>query len=141
MQISECFYWPGMKAEITRWVRACLACRKRKTPRPLRSGVTHAALAKYPNETVAMDIVGPFPVSVNGNRYILTIIDTFTRWPVAIPIKDKSSATIAEAIYKYWICEKSVPLKIISDRAREFISKGVKQLASIMGTKMITTSG
>ena len=73
--------------------------------------------------------------------YILTMIDTFTRWPVAIPIRDKSSLTIAEAIHKYWICEKSVPLKIVSDRGKEFISKGMKELAARMGTTMITTSG
>ena len=56
-------------------------------------------------------------------------------------IADKTSATIANAIFQHWICEKSVPLKIISDRAREFISKGMKQLAKKLGIKMITTSG
>ena len=69
------------------------------------------------------------------------MIDTFTRWPVATPIKDRSSATIATAIYKHWICDKAVPLKIISDRAREFISRGVKQLAARLGTVLLTTSG
>jgi transposase InsO family protein len=69
------------------------------------------------------------------------MIDTFTRWPVAVPIKDRSSTSVANAIYKYWICEKGVPLKIVSDQAREFISKGMKQLAAYMGTCLITTSG
>ena len=141
LQIAGTFYWPGMGRDVAKWVKACLACRKRKTPRPMRSGITEAALATYPNETVAIDILGPFPRSERGNVVVLTMIDTFTRWPVAIPLKDKSSASIAEAIYKFWICEKSVPLKIISDQAREFISKGIKQLAQQMGTQMITTSG
>ena len=129
-----------MKGEILRWVKACLLCRKRKTPRPMRAGITETILSNYPNETIAIDILGPFPRSKSGNMWILTIIDTFTRWPVAIPIKDRSSASVAEAIYKYWICEKSVPLKIISDRAREFVSKGMKQLAAQLGTQMITTT-
>ncbi len=34
LQIRQVFFWPGMKNEISRWVKACLACRKRKTPRP-----------------------------------------------------------------------------------------------------------
>ena len=52
-----------MKNEINRWVRACLACRKRKTPRPMRAGVTEAAQAIFPNEVIAIDILGPFPKS------------------------------------------------------------------------------
>jgi hypothetical protein len=127
LQVSEHFYWPGMKNDITRWIAGCLACRKRKTPRPIHAGITEAALSSYPNETVAIDIWGPLPKTEKGNSLVLTMIDTFTRWPVAVPVKDKSSATIANAIFKYWICEKSVPLKIVSDQAREFISKGMKQ--------------
>jgi hypothetical protein len=107
----------------------------------MRAGITEAIQAMFPNDTVAIDILGPFPRSEGGNVYILTMIDTFTRWPVAIPIPNRSSATVAAAIYKYWICEKSVPLKIVSDRAREFVSKGVKQLAAFMGTTLITTAG
>ncbi len=107
----------------------------------MRAGITEAIQAMFPNETVAIDILGPFPISKNGYVWILTMIDTFTRWPVAVPLKDRSSASIAAAIYKFWICEKSVPLKIVSDRAREFVSKGMKQLASFMGITMITTAG
>ena len=48
---------------------------------------------------------------------------------------------MANAIYRYWICEKGVPLVIVSDQARELVSKGMKELAKFMGTSMITTSG
>jgi len=130
-----------MKREISKWVKACLACRKRKTPRPMRAGVTETILASFPNEVVAIDILGPFPRSEKGNIYVLTMIDTFTRWPVAIPIRDRTSATVAAAIYEKWICDKSVPLKIVSHRAREFVSKGMRQLSVRLGCKLITTSG
>ena len=99
-----------MKADITRWVKACLACRRRKTPRPMRAGKRSYALSGYPNQTIAIDIVGPFLQSIQGNMWILTIIDHFTRWPVAVPIPDRTSATIANVIFKYWICEKGVPI-------------------------------
>ena len=140
-QIRQYFFWPGMKNQIFKWVKACAACRRRKTPRPMRAGITEAVLAAYPNETVAIDFLGPFPVSDHGHRFILTMIDVFTRWPVAVPLKDRSSASVANAIYKHWICEKGVPLKIVSDQAREFISKGMRQLGEYMGTGMVTTSG
>ena len=65
----------------------------------------------------------------------------FYQRPTAIAIKDRQSATIAIAIWTHWVCIKSVPLKVISDKAREFISKGIKQLGHKLGSKMITTSG
>ena len=140
-QIRDSFFWPGMKKEILKWVKACLACRRRKTPRPMRAGLTEAVLAKFPNETVQIDFLGPYPITEGGYSWILTMIDMFTRWPVAVPLKDRSSASIAQAIYKYWICERGVPLIICSDRAREFISKGIKQLGSFLGIKLVTTAG
>ena len=89
----------------------------------MRAGITEPSQAKYPNEVVAIDILGPFPRSENGNVWIITMIDTFTRWPVAVAIRDRSSASVAKAIYERWICDKSIPMKIILDRAREFCLK------------------
>jgi exodeoxyribonuclease III len=140
-QITVSFYWPGMKADITRWVKACLACRRRKTPRPMRAGIRSYALSGYPNQTIAIDIVGPFLQSIQGNMWILTIIDHFTRWPVAVPIPDRTSATIANVIFKYWICEKGVPYKIVSDQGRELVSQGIQQLCLKLGIMKVATSG
>jgi transposase InsO family protein len=107
----------------------------------MRAGITEAALASFPNEVIAVDILGPFPKSEKGHCWILTMIDTFTRWPVAVPIKDRSSAFIAAAIHERWICDKSVPLKIVSDQGREFVSKGMRQLSNRLGCTLVTTSG
>ena len=137
-QIREQFFWPGLKNTVIRWTRACL---QRKTPRPLRAGIKTPALATYPNETVAIDVIGPMHRSTEGNVYILTMMDQFTKWPVAIPIKERKSEAIAKAIFKYWICEKGVPFRIISDQGKELISKGIQQLCANMGISKISTGG
>ena len=98
-------------------------------------------MATYANEVVAMDFLGPFPRSINANRYIFTMIDIFTRWPVPIAVPDRLSLTVAKSIFELLIGEKGVPLKIISDRALEFLSRGIKQLAAYMGTILIATGG
>ena len=140
-QITESFYWPSMKSDIARWVKACLACARRKTPRPMRAGIRTYAMSGYPNQTIAIDILGPFLQSIAGNMWVLTIIDQFTRWPVAVPIPDRTSATIANAIFKYWICEKGVPYKIVSDQGRELVSAGMEQLCLRLGIAKVSTSG
>ena len=49
-----------------------------------------------PMEFTAMDIVGPFPETVDGNKYILVFCDYLTKWPEAFPIKDQKAETIAQ---------------------------------------------
>jgi len=140
-QIKVCFFWPGMRQDIIRWVKSCLACRRRKTPRPLRAGIREPRLATRPNETLAIDLVGPLIQSLDGNVWVLTMIDQFSKWPVAVAIPDKSSTVIADAIFRFWICEKGVPFRIITDQGKELISKGMQQLCLKLGIKKVQTGG
>ena len=134
-QVSFTFYWPGMSKDVAKWVRACLACTRRKTPRPKRAGIRDTKLSTY------MDIFGPMIKSDMGNIWVLTIIDHFTKWAVAIPLPRRTSENIAESIFKHWICERGVPNCIVSDRGRELISEGIQQLCAKMGIARVTTAG
>ena len=63
--------------------------------------------SNIPNETIAIDIVGPMHQSIEGNMWILTIIDQFTAWLVAFSIQDKTSETIARAILDIGYAKKA----------------------------------
>jgi hypothetical protein len=72
-----------MNRDVNRWVRACLVCRKRKTSRPHDAGHARSnPFAPYPWHTPSIDLVGPLNTTVSADKYLLTIIDTFTKWVV-----------------------------------------------------------
>ena len=49
---------------------------------------------------LGIDFIGPIsPSSVQGNKYILTISDYFTKFVEAIPLKDKYATTVATALF------------------------------------------
>ena len=79
--------------------------------------------------------------SSSGNTMVLAMIDCFTRWLILIPIRSKSSKTIAAAILKYLITVHGIPCQILTDREAGFIAKGIATLCKQLGIRKINTSG
>jgi transposase InsO family protein len=141
IMIGSRYYWPGMSKDIRRWILACSGCSKRKKARPMSAGLTDINQATRPWQTVGIDIVGELPLTSRGNKWILTMVDHFTRWPIAIPIPDRESATIAKAIFDNLVTVHGPPQTILSDQGRELISKGMETLCSRWGIRKVKTGG
>ena len=139
--IGRSYYWPTLAKDAERHVASCLKCAKRKTVRLKGQGLIEPALATRPWEVVGIDLVGKCIESEKGNNWILTIVDHFTRYPIMIPLPDKSAETIAQAIYENLICEHGSPKKILSDRAKELIANSIRVLYDKWGVKLVTTGG
>ena len=140
-EITPKYYWPGMTADIKRWVAACSGCKRRKTPRPMRAGLNEPVLAKAPGEVWQVDLLGPLIETENGNIWALTMFDQFTRWPIAVPLPNTRQGPIMEALYAHLVCEKSVPKRIVTDQGRNLIAKAVKRMCSRWGIARIKTGG
>lgn len=86
--------------------------------------------AKRPFEELDLDLIGPIsPVSREGDKYILTVVDSNTRYCSAIPINKKSDmfetlSTIIE--YKSQRFGYH-PLVFHSDRGRVFINTAMEE--------------
>ena len=140
-QLSASYTWKGMARDVRRWIRACALCCRRKTPRPTSQGAPLAILAPWPFHTVCIDLVGPLPETAGGNRWLLTMQDCFTRWPIAVPISDTKGPTIAAALFSALLTQHGRPVRILSDRGRELIGKAVALLCKRWGVAKIQTSG
>ena len=57
-----------------------------------------------------------------GFIYIFIIIDNFSNFLWAIPLKTKNSQTVADAISKFLSISKRSPVKLGSDRGTEFFN-------------------
>ena len=48
-----------------------------------------------PVERIALDILGLPPETYNKNKYLLVVVDYFTKWPEAYPIPNQEAITVA----------------------------------------------
>ena len=78
-------------------------------------------LISTPFKMICIDIVGPISPPSEGYRYILTTVDMCTTFPEAIPLKDISTSTVAEALLEIF-SRVGLPNKIHSDRGFQFTS-------------------
>jgi len=138
-QISARYHWTGMVEEITRWCACCLICRKRKTSRPWGDGIPKTMSCVRPLQRVACDLLGNFAAS-DGHTFILTMIDVFTRFTLAVPIPNKQPATIAQAIFDRLICVFGIPESILTDQGTEFVNHGLKSMCRTFGIRKIRCS-
>ena len=77
---------------------------------------------------IGIDIVGPLKIMERGNKYIVTAMDYFTKWPEARALRTADAQEVARFIYEDIICRHECPKKILSDRGSHFNNKLVKSL-------------
>src|SRR6266542_1685290 len=68
------------------------------------------------------------PITREGNRYIVIIIDYFTRWLEARVIKVANAETVATFIYEKIICQFGLPKVLQSDCEIHFVNKVIQKL-------------
>ena len=80
-----------------------------------------------PFEKIFLDIVGPLPLTISGNKYILTLQDDLTKFSQAYPIPNHEALTIANIFASQFICTFGIPEKILTDQGADFNSNLLKR--------------
>lgn len=138
--IKQKYFWPSMKDDVETFVKACHSCATRKTPAGLTVPVERPFFPTQPFEMVSLDIVGPFPRSGRGNKYLLTFIDHLTRYTEAIAIPEQTAEATAKAFVEKIITRHGVPHRLLTDQGRNFVSGLFKDVCKTLGiTKLQTT--
>ncbi|MGL5706859.1 MAG: reverse transcriptase domain-containing protein [Aeromonas sp.] len=96
--IMRKYHWPGLNTQINKFCAGCSTCNAAKPPTKSRELISIKTTA--PHETWHCDLVGPLETTKNGNRYILTIIDNFSKQAKAFPLPDKRPIQIARYLKK-----------------------------------------
>ncbi|KAL1464034.1 hypothetical protein WDU94_003718 [Cyamophila willieti] len=139
-KVRDRFYWLSMRKEIEEWCRRCIQCASCKGPRTRSRGVMQQYVVGAPFERIALDIAGPFPLTTDGNKYILVVMDYFSKWPEAYALPNQEAITVAEVLVTNWISRFGVPLEIHSDQGTNFESRVFQEVCSLLGMRKTRTT-
>lgn len=78
-RLHQNYHWHGMGEDIRLFIKICQHCNACKVKGPAKQAKLQGYQAGAPLDRLHLDIFCPFPTSSSGNKYILVIIDQFTR--------------------------------------------------------------
>lgn len=133
-QIKRRFYWIRMKDDVIRWIKCCRTCAQHKTAPPRTKSPLKQERSGSRNERMAFDIIGPLTETARGNRFILVMVDYFTKWAEAVALARHTAKIVAGELYEKWVTRFGVPVKYHSDQAPEFNSALMREFFKLIDT-------
>eukprot|EP00731_Ephydatia_muelleri_P039115 Em1119g1a len=133
-KLKDRFYLPGHWKSVQEWCHTCPACSQRKTPTPKNLAPLQIVTVSSPMQKVAIDILGPLPITLAGNKYILVAADYFSKWIEAY------ATTIARKLLDEMFCRFALPEKLHSDQGRQFEAEVTTQLCQFLQIEKTRTT-
>ena len=137
LKIREKFYWPTLKTDVRRFIMGCALCWSVGRNPEGRLRPKAILPTGSPGEVIAMDFFGPLPKTQRKNRFILVIIDHFTRWVLVEPLINAKAYSVVQTIIDRWIPTHGLPRIILSDNGPHFRSKITTKLCEKLGIRNI----
>lgn len=127
-QVKKRAYWHGWTRVVETFLKRCVACAKYKRGKPTSQGKLQEMKVGGPWERLGIDVTGSHPRSRNGFCYMLTVIDYFSKWADAYPMRNQEAGTIAKLLVEKVFSYQGVPIQILTDRGTNFESHLFKAL-------------
>ena len=138
-RLQEWWYWPEFRREVTYWVATCPRCLERKLPpHPHRSKMGHIPIG-LPLERMGIDVMGPLPATARGNKYVVVMVDYFTKWAEAVCTPNQEAATVARVLVETVVCRLGAPATLHSDQGRNFQSRLFREVVRLLEMQQTRT--
>ena len=133
------YYWPNLYKAVYRYVDRCTTCKVRNL-KAQKAPMQHTDIPNKPFYKISIDVAGPFPVSLSGNKYIVYFLDHYSLWPEAFAVPDKTSQTMAQLLLEEIVPRFSVPRILVSDNGAEAMGGPFQETLKELNIKHITTT-
>lgn len=138
-RIEERFWWKSMRKDVVKFVSSCLTCQKVKPDRTGSSFLGKAGEICGPWERISIDLMGPYTRGINQSKFLLVVVDSFSKWVELSCIRKSDAKTICTKLWECF-CRWGVPKSILSDNGTQFQSKIFEDFCKTVGSKSMRIS-
>ena len=132
-------FWPNMFKTFHQHTSACIVCQQRNFKK-IKPPVQETGIPPYPFAKVSLDLSGPYPTSLAGNKYIVSFVDWYSGWPEAFAVPDKCAETIAHLILEEIFPKFGAPLELVTDNGTENENRVVRAVLKSLNVHHVKTS-
>ncbi|XP_043804435.1 uncharacterized protein LOC122721306 [Manihot esculenta] len=127
------YYWPTVKKKAEEFVRRCDICQRFanaiNVPATLQSSISSPWLFSQ----WGIDILGPFPKTTRQKKFVVVVVEYFSKWPEAEAIPIITARKMIDFVWGNIICRFGIPRILISDNGRQFDCRTFKEFTTNMG--------
>jgi len=109
-KVAKRAYWVGWTRDVRDFCRRCDTCAKYHRGTVRKQCELQNMCMRAPWERVAIDVTGPHPQSSKGNKYMVTMLDHFTKYAFAFPIRAHDAVTVGKHLVERVFLVYGVPL-------------------------------
>ncbi|RDY13374.1 Gypsy retrotransposon integrase-like protein 1, partial [Mucuna pruriens] len=107
------YYWTQMESDCCQHVRKCAKCQTYANYLNVAPSALYSLNAPWPFSMWGIDVIEPIePKASNGHRFILVVIDYFTKWVEAASYFTVTCNTVVRFIERDIICRYGLPAHI-----------------------------
>lgn len=114
-------------------VASCNVCIATKYYTRATAGGQYYDLPERPGQTVSIDVFGPLPPTIRANKYIVVLMDHFSKLVRCYPVPNQKLDTIVDVLEDRYFPEIGVPGAILSDNGSQFTAERWKQIGRAHG--------
>ncbi|GKT18493.1 DDE-type integrase/transposase/recombinase [Aduncisulcus paluster] len=131
--------WQSIRKDVAEFVSECMTCQKLKAR---RGGKAPLMTGEYedPFHTVSMDTMGPLPMAVSGEKYIIVLVDAFSKWVELVPVRTLEAEEAADALVRSVFARHGLPRQIKSDNGPQFANSLFARLTTCFEVFQYTTT-
>ena len=131
------FSLPNLLPICIRVCAACIQCQQNKKTNPLQKSVrTLFEVSCMPWERVHFDAIGPFVTSNTQMKYIFVLVDSYSGFIIAWPMRNLTTPTIVKNMYTKLIHTYGTPRLMVCDRAPQHLTEMFTTMMNIYGIKL-----
>ncbi len=133
-------WWATWRKDLKLFIKCCARCEAYHREAPPRQANLKPMVIGAPGERWCIDLTGPH-CSSNGYKYIFTAICPFSKFAIAIPIRNKEAATVAKVLVEQVFLRWGLCHEILADLGKEFEAELTSELLRLLGVTRLRTSG